>query len=426
MEDSQITCTSTLPDQTKVKKQWWNLSLTQQILVALILGILLGWLKPSIAIQTGFLKDIFLNLVKSLIAPLIFASVVSGIAGGGDAKKVGRLGLKSIIYFEIATTLALIVGLVVVNTIKPGHGVILPPASAEVITQAHPKTLTETIVHVFPASVVESMASGDVLQIVAFAVIFGLAVLAAGERAKLIVSLCDSVTQVMFKFTNIVMRFAPLGVGAAIAVTIGKQGIGVILHLGVLVGTLYLALIIFLILLLGSAVLFLKLPFKLFCKSVREPFTLAFATASSETALPKALESMVSMGVPRHIASFVIPTGYNFNLDGSTLYLAVASVFIAQAAESSGAAHFGLEKQILLMLTLMITSKGVAAVPRASLVILLAALHTFGLPPEGVVLIFGVDAFMDMARTSVNVIGNCLASIIVAKWEGEFSPPKLT
>ena len=426
MEDSQITCTSTLPDQTKVKKQWWNLSLTQQILVALILGILLGWLKPSIAIQTGFLKDIFLNLVKSLIAPLIFASVVSGIAGGGDAKKVGRLGLKSIIYFEIATTLALIVGLVVVNTIKPGHGVILPPASAEVITQAHPKTLTETIVHVFPASVVESMASGDVLQIVAFAVIFGLAVLAAGERAKLIVSLCDSVTQVMFKFTNIVMRFAPLGVGAAIAVTIGKQGIGVILHLGVLVGTLYLALIIFLILLLGSAVLFLKLPFKLFCKSVREPFTLAFATASSETALPKALESMVSMGVPRHIASFVIPTGYTFNLDGSTLYLAVASVFIAQAAESSGAAHFGLEKQILLMLTLMITSKGVAAVPRASLVILLAALHTFGLPPEGVVLIFGVDAFMDMARTSVNVIGNCLASIIVANWEGEFSPPKLT
>ena len=419
MEDSQITCTSTLPDQTKVKKQWWNLSLTQQILVALILGILLGWLKPSIAIQTGFLKDIFLNLVKSLIAPLIFASVVSGIAGGGDAKKVGRLGLKSIIYFEIATTLALIVGLVVVNTIKPGHGVILPPASAEVITQAHPKTLTETIVHVFPASVVESMASGDVLQIVAFAVIFGLAVLAAGERAKLIVSLCDSVTQVMFKFTNIVMRFAPLGVGAAIAVTIGKQGIGVILHLGVLVGTLYLALIIFLILLLGSAVLFLKLPFKLFCKSVREPFTLAFATASSETALPKALESMVSMGVPRHIASFVIPTGYTFNLDGSTLYLAVASVFIAQAAESSGAAHFGLEKQILLMLTLMITSKGVAAVPRASL-------DTFGLPPEGVVLIFGVDAFMDMARTSVNVIGNCLASIIVAKWEGEFSPPKLT
>jgi len=423
MTESQIASPQAASNQNS-KKSWWRLSLTQQIALALVLGILLGWLKPSIALQTGFLKDIFLNLVKSLIAPLIFASVVSGIAGGGDAKKVGRLGLKSIIYFEIATTLALIVGLVLVNTIKPGLGVMLPPASAEVITQAHPKTLTETIVHVFPASVVESMASGDVLQIVAFAVIFGLGVLACGEKAKPVVVLCDCITQVMFKFTNIVMRFAPLGVGAAIAVTIGKQGVGVILHLGILVGTLYLALIVFLIILLGAAVIFIKLPLKLFFKSVREPFTLAFATASSETALPKALESMVAMGVPRRIASFVIPTGYTFNLDGSTLYLAVASVFVAQAAESSGAAHFGLEKQILLMLTLMITSKGVAAVPRASLVILLAALHTFGLPPEGVVLIFGVDAFMDMARTSVNVVGNCLASIVVAKWEGEYTPPQ--
>jgi proton glutamate symport protein len=424
MEESLANSTPAASVQNKVNKTWWHFSLTQQILIALIFGILLGWLKPNIAIQTGFLKDIFLNLVKSLIAPLIFASVVSGIAGGGDAKKVGRLGLKSLIYFEIATTLALIVGLVVVNTIKPGHGVLLPPASAEVVTQAHPKTLTETIVHIFPSSVIESMASGDVLQIVTFAVIFGLAVLVVGDRAKSIVSLCDSVTQVMFKYTNIIMRFAPLGVGAAIAVTIGKQGVGVILNLGLLLGTLYLALIIFLIILLGAAVVIIKLPFKLFCKSVRDPFTLAFATASSETALPKALESMVAMGVPRNIASFVIPTGYTFNLDGSTLYLAVASVFIAQAAESSGMAHFGLDKQLLLMLTLMITSKGVAAVPRASLVILLAALHSFGLPPEGVVLIFGVDAFMDMARTSVNVVGNCLASIVVAKWEGEFSPPQ--
>jgi proton glutamate symport protein len=264
-----------------------------------------------------------------------------------------------------------------------------------------------------------------VLPIVVFAVIFGLAVVAAGERAAPVVTLCGAVASVMFKFTDIIMRFAPIGVGAAIAVTVGRQGPGMLGHLALLVGTLYAALIVFVALLLGVAGLLLKLPVRAFWKAVRAPFTLAFATASSESAMPRAMESMIELGVPPRIVGFVIPTGYSFNLDGSTLYLAVTSVFVAQAAETTGAAHFGLGQQVLLMLTLMITSKGVAAVPRASLVILIAALHSFGLPAEGVAVILGVDALMDMARTSVNVLGNCMASVVVAKWEGEFAlrPP---
>lgn len=399
-------------------------TLTQQILLGLVLGGLLGWLKPSWAVHVAFVRDIFLNLIKSLIAPLIFSSVVAGMAGGGDARKVGRLGLKALIYFEIATTLALVVGLTVVNVVKPGRGVVLQIASTGVgaLARSQPSTLTETLAHVFPASVIDAMAKGDVLQIVAFAVIFGLAVIALGERARPVVQLCESVSQVMFKFTDLVMRMAPFGVGAAIAVTLGQQGVGILANLGLLVASLYVALIIFVVLLLGTVGSLLKLPIGTFWRAAREPFALAFATASSESALPKAMEAMIRIGVPRHIVGFVIPTGYSFNLDGSTLYLAIASVFVAQAAETAGAPHFGIGQQILLMITLMITSKGVAAVPRASLVVLLAALNSFGLPAEGVAVILGVDAVMDMARTSVNVLGNCLASVVVARWEGEFPP----
>jgi len=388
-------------------------------------GCLLGWLAPAFAVKTEFLRDIFLNLIKSLIAPLVFSSVVAGIAGGGSAKTVGRIGLKALVYFEAATTLALVVGLVIVNLVEPGKGVLIQQAAGSVaaLPSAHPATLPETLVHAFPASVVASMANGDVLQTVVFAVIFGLAVVAAGERAQPVVTLCSAVASVMFKFTDLIMRFAPIGVGAAIAATVGRQGPGMLGHLALLVGTLYLALIIFISLLLGLAGTLLKLPIRAFWKAVRAPFTLAFATASSESAMPKAMEAMIELGVPPRIVGFVIPTGYSFNLDGSTLYLAIASVFVAQAAESSGAAHFGLGQQVLLMLTLMITSKVVAAVPRASLVILIATLHSFGLPAEGVAVILGVDALMDMARTSVNVLGNCMASVVVAKWEGVF-PPK--
>ena len=402
-------------------------SLTQQIMIGFAAGCLLGWLAPALAVKTEFLRDIFLNLIKALIAPLVFSSVVAGIAGGGSARTVGRLGLRALIYFEVATTLALVVGLGVVNVVGPGRGVVIQQAAtaAVALPAAHPPTLAETLVHAFPSSVVASMANGDVLPIVVFAVIFGLAVVAAGERAAPVVTLCGAVASVMFKFTDIIMRFAPIGVGAAIAVTVGRQGPGMLGHLALLVGTLYAALIVFVALLLGVAGLLLKLPVRAFWKAVRAPFTLAFATASSESAMPRAMESMIELGVPPRIVGFVIPTGYSFNLDGSTLYLAVTSVFVAQAAETTGAAHFGLGQQVLLMLTLMITSKGVAAVPRASLVILIAALHSFGLPAEGVAVILGVDALMDMARTSVNVLGNCMASVVVAKWEGEFAlrPP---
>ncbi len=400
----------------------FKLSLTKQILLGLVLGGLLGWLKPDWAVETAFLRTIFLNMVKSIIAPLIFSSIVVGIAGGGSLKKVGRMGVKAMVYFEIVTTAALFIGLAVVNVMKPGYGVVLQSGTDELGSLAanHPKTLIETIIHIFPQSIIESMARGDVLQIVAFSVLFAMAVSALGEKGKPMVEWCDSLSQVMFKFTGYVMMFAPFGVGAAMASTIGHKGVGVLVNLGMLVGSLYIALIVFVVVVLGFVAYLVKLPVKQFLRAVKEPFTIAFATTSSESALPKAMEVMERLGVPKKIVGFVMPTGYSFNLDGSTLYLAVASVFVAQAAETATGIHFGFDKQLLLMVTLMITSKGIAAVPRASLVVLLAALHSFGLPPEGVIVIFAVDEIMDMARTSVNVLGNCLATVVVARWEGEF------
>jgi proton glutamate symport protein len=405
-----------------------RLSLTTQIFIGLFAGVVLGWLKPDWGVQTSFLRNIFLNLIKSIIAPLMFSTIVVGIAGGGDLKKVGRIGLKALVYFEIITTIALFAGLLVVNITKPGVGVVLQSGSGSgdlgQLAQTHPMTFIETIVHIFPTSIIDAMARGDVLQIVAFSVLFGIASSALGQKNEIIIKFCEGLSQVMFKFTGYVMKFAPFGVGAAMAATVGHIGLGVLLNLGMLVGSLYIALAIFIIFAFGSVILIFRLPLKKFIQAVREPFTLAFATTCSEAALPKALEAMERLGVPRRIVGFVIPTGYSFNLDGSTLYLAVASVFVAQAAETTMGIHFGLDKQIMLMLTLMITSKGVAGVPRAALVILLAALHTFGLPPEGVAVIFAVDELMDMGRTSVNVLGNCLASCVVARWEGEFDDNK--
>jgi proton glutamate symport protein len=400
-----------------------KLSLTQQILLGLVIGGLLGWLKPEWGIETAFLRTIFLNMVKAIIAPLIFSSIVVGIAGGGSLKKVGRMGVKALVYFELVTTAALFIGLAVVNVMGPGYGVVLQAAGGDelgVLAANHPKTLIETIIHIFPSSIIESMARGDVLQIVAFSVLFAMAVSALGEKGKAMIDWCDSLSQVMFKFTGYVMMFAPFGVGAAMASTIGHKGVGVLVNLGMLVGSLYIALVVFVVVVLGFVAYLVRLPVKQFLRAVKEPFTIAFATTSSESALPKAMEVMERLGVPKKIVGFVMPTGYSFNLDGSTLYLAVASVFVAQAAETATGVHFGFERQLLLMITLMITSKGIAAVPRASLVVLLAALHSFGLPPEGVVVIFAVDEIMDMARTSVNVLGNCLATVVVARWEGEF------
>ncbi|PYJ50989.1 MAG: dicarboxylate/amino acid:cation symporter [Verrucomicrobia bacterium] len=411
---------------SSVRRPWYRPSLTTQIMIGLIIGGLIGWLRPDWGNAVYFLRDIFINLIKSIIAPLVFSTIVVGIAGAGALKKVGCMGIKALIYFEIVTTAALFIGLAVVNFIKPGAGVVLAATNIDIvktIEQSHPKTLVETIVHAFPSSVIEAMARGDVLQIVTFSVLFALAVSAIGERGKPIIRAMESLAQIMFKFTNYVMLFAPIGVGAAMAHTIGTQGPGVLVNLGKLIGSLYLALVIFILLIFGLVIWIVRIPLRQFVMAVREPAALAFATTSSESALPKAMESMERFGVPPRIVGFVMPTGYSFNLTGSTLYLAVASVFVAQAAETTIGWHMSLGQQITMMLTLMLTSKGVAGVPRASLVILLATLNSFvpsGLGPIGVAIIFGVDELMDMGRTCVNVIGNCLATVVVARWEKEF------
>lgn len=411
--------------QTEQKK-WWHLSLTKQIFLGLIVGIFAGWLAPEFSSQLSFVRDIFLSLIKSIIAPLVFATIVIGIAGGGNLKKVGRMGAKALLYFEIVTTIALFLGLAIVNIIRPGDGITLQgdPGLLGKIAENHPKTLIETIIHVFPSSIIESMAKGDVLQIVAFSILFAMAVTAIGSKGKPIIEFCESLAQVMFTFTGFIMKFAPFGVGAAMAVTISHQGLHILSNLGLLVISLYAALVLFVVFVLGSVMLIARVPIKPFLKAVREPFILAFVTTSSESALPKAMEAMERFGVPKRIVGFVMPAGYSFNLDGTTLYLAMASVFVAQAASTTVAGFtFTFEQQLMMMLSLMITSKGVAAVPRASLVILLATLSSF-LPPGigalGVAMIFGIDELMDMARTSVNLLGNCLATVVIARWEGEF------
>lgn len=401
-------------------------------MLGLVVGVLCGWWMSRMAPEQQkawdgamvVVRDVFLHLIKAMIAPLIFASVVQGFAGTGDMKKAQRIGWKSLLYFEVVTTLALVVGLFVVNVVQPGAGVKLAETAQSTASLAKPQTLGEIILHMFPTSLMDAMARNDVLQIVCFAVLFAMAVIAAGDAGKPVLDFFGSLTQVMFKFAGIIMKFAPFGVGAAIAVTVGHQGLGSLLTLGKLVFTLYGALVIFVVLVFGAVIWIAKVPLKPFVRAVREPFTLAFATANSEAALPKAFENMEKVGVPRGIVGFVLPAGYSFNLDGSTLHLAVASVFVAQAAETTTGIHFTIDQQITMMLMLMLTSKGVAAVPRASFVVLVAALESFKLPIAGAFLILGVDALLDMARTSVNVLGNCLASVVIARWEGEFDDAK--
>src|SRR5881398_558282 len=407
-------------------RRWYRLSLTAQIMIGLVVGVLIGWLQPDWGNKVYFLRDIFLNLIKSIIAPLVFSTIVVGIAGAGALKKVGRMGAKALIYFEVVTTAALFIGLAIVNLTRPGSGVTLATGNTDVIKTigaTHPKTLIETIVHAFPSSVIDAMVRGDVLQIVAFGVFFALALSAIGDIGRPIVRAMESLSQVMFKFTNYVMMFAPIGVGAAMAHTVATQGLGVLVNLGNLILSLYLALVIVIVLVFGAVIVIAKVPLRQFVRAVREPAVIAFATTSSESALPKAMQAMERFGVPRHIVGFVMPTGYSFNMDGSTLYLAMASVFVAQAAETTMGWHMTFGAQITMMLTLMLTSKGLAGVPRAALVILLSTLNSFvpaGLGPIGVAVIFGVDELMDMGRTCVNVIGNCLATVVVARWEKEF------
>jgi proton glutamate symport protein len=329
-------------------------------------------------------------------------------------KTMGRIALKAIVYFEAATTCALVIGLTVVNIAQPGAGMKFSASAAAIQPVQKPLSIAQVIEHAFPSNLFDSLTRNDVLQMVVFFFLFGAACSAIGAKARPVVEFAGSVSEVMFRFTKYVMYLAPFGVGAAIAVTVGRNGLKVLGGLGKLVGTLYLAQGLFVVLVLGSALMLARVPIPRFWRAARQPFILAFSTASSEAALPLALENMERFGVPKHIVGFVLPTGYSFNLDGSTLYLAVASIFVAQAA----GAHMSLGTQILMMLTLMLTSKGVAAVPRASLIILAGTLQTFNLPEEGVAVILGVDALMDMCRTSVNLLGNCVASAVVARWEG--------
>ncbi|MDB4880453.1 MAG: sodium:dicarboxylate symporter [Gemmatimonadetes bacterium] len=412
-------------------RQGFQLTSTHWIIISMVLGILIGYLFPDRpAGEGGFqasdlqvLSTVFLRMIKSLIVPLLFATLVVGIAGhGDDMKRVGKLAFRSIIYFEVVTTLALVVGLVFVNVFKPGVGVNLAGATVEQGAEFASKqtTFAGVIEHTVPQSFFEAAAKNEVLQIVFFAIIFAVALSQVQGPAKtFMLSFCESLSEVMFKFVGIVMKFAPFGIGAAIAVTVGKSGLGVLQNLGQLVVTLYAALIFFVLVVLVPVALLFKVPIRRFWAATKAPWLLAFTTASSEAALPLALQNMEKLGVPRRIVSFVLPTGYSFNLDGSTLYLALASVFVAQAA----GIDMPIGTQILMMLTLMLTSKGVAAVPRASLVILSGALAQFGLPLEGVAVILGVDALMDMARTSINLLGNCLATVVMARWEGTFDTP---
>ncbi len=390
-------------------------------MISMVVGIAIGAFIPEVGIQLKPVSNIFLRMIKSLIVPLLFSTLVIGIAGhGDDMKKVGRLALRSIIYFEVVTTLALVVGLVAVNWIKPGEGIELNTASAEAGEQYAQTeiTLGGVLEHTVPQSFFEAAAKNEVLQVVFFAILFAVALARVpGEPRQVMLRVLESLSEVMFKFVGLVMAFAPFGIGAAIAVTVSQSGLGVLKNLGILVLTLYGALAVFVLLVLVPVMLIFKIPIKKFWQTVKDPALIAFSTASSEAALPQAMTAMEKFGVPRRIVSFVMPTGYSFNLDGSTLYLALASVFVAQAA----GIDMPLSQQLLMMLTLMLTSKGVAAVPRASLVILSGALASFGLPLQGVAVILGVDAVMDMARTSINLVGNCLATAAMARWEGELN-----
>jgi proton glutamate symport protein len=396
-------------------------SLTFWIFFAMFAGLEIGLDHPQFAVHLRFLSDIFLRLIKVIVAPLILGTLVTGIAGHSDLKKVGRIGLRSLIYFEVVTTIALFIGVAAINLSRAGVGLELPTATAVEAPQSTvPLRWDEFLVHIFPENLVKSVGENQILQVAVFAVIFGIALMRVPERLRQpVLSFAESLTQTMFKFTNIVMYYAPIGVGAAMAYTVGHMGTAILLPLGKLVLTAYGALIVFLTCVLLPMALAARLPLGRLITHIAEPATIAFATSTSEAALPRAMENMEAFGVPRQIVAFVIPAGYSFNLDGSTLYLALASIFVAQAAGM----HMSWTDQLMMVFILMLTSKGVAGVPRAVLVVLMATASTFHLPSEPIFILLGVDALIDMVRTSVNVIGNCLASAVIARWEGELVLP---
>jgi proton glutamate symport protein len=399
---------------------WRQRSLTIWIFWAMIAGGELGADAPAFAVSLRVFSDIFLRLIKTIVAPLILGTLITGIAAHTQMRSLGRIGLKALIYFEVLTTIAMLVGLAAINITRAGVGLAVPQqATAAQVPVAAPAPMhwDEVLLHTFPENIAKSVADNQILQVAVFAILFGVAMghLSAEHRAPLL-RVIESLTETMFAFTNIVMYYAPVGVGAAMAYTVGQMGPGVLFHLGRLLLTLYAALLAFGLVGLLPVALLAGVPIRRFLRAVAEPATIAFATSTSEAALPRAMEAMEALGVPRRIVAFVIPAGYSFNLDGSTLYLALASVFVAQAAGVT----MGWKQQIFMVATLMLTSKGVAGVPRATLIVLLATVAMFHLPEEPIFVILGIDALMDMARTSVNVVGNCLASVVIARWEGEF------
>lgn len=392
-------------------------SLTTWILASMVVGAFAGHEWPHAAAHVQVLAQIFLRLIKVIIAPLLFSTLVSGIAKHSDLKQLGRMGLKSIIYFELVTTAALFIGLAAINISRAGEGMQASTAAtsnSRASTNLSRPSGAEVLLNAFPENIAKAVAEGQVLQVVVFSILFALALALVPEpkRAPML-NFCESLAEVMFRFTNIILLYAPIGVGAAIAFAVSQSGVGVLGNLARLVATLYVALAAFLLLVLLPIALAVRVPLKRFLKAVAEPVSIAFGTASSEAALPRAMESMEALGVPRQIAAFVIPTGYSFNLDGSTLYLSIAAIFVAQVA----GIHLTLHQQLAIMLTLLLASKGVAGVPKGSYVILLGTVASFGLPAAPVLLLLAVDQIMDMARTATNVLGNCLASVVIARWE---------
>lgn len=403
--------------------------LTLLIFLALILGVIFGHFAPHYAVKMRALALIFLRMVKMIIAPLLFATLVTGIAGHADTKKLGKVGIKTIIYFEIVTTLALIIGLTMGNIFNPGKGFatgtvanpeLLKEAGLMAVTTPH-TSISEIIVNVFPTSIIQAMSEGNLLQIVVFSIFMALAIRAVGEKANPVMDVFKSVSQIMFKFTEYVMYFAPIGIFGAIASTVGMNGLSILKNYAKIIFSLYTALAVFVIVVLFIACKYARISLRNLLKAIQEPAILAFSTASSEAAFPKAIEIMEKFGVPQNIVSFVMPTGYTFNLDGSTLYLAMAVIFSSQIC----GINLDLSQQLIMMLALMLTSKGIAGVPRVSLVVLAGTLSSFNIPIIGVAILLGIDQILDMGRTTVNLIGNCVATVVIARWEKEFDYDKM-
>ncbi len=394
-----------------------RIGLSAQIFIALILGVVFGYVFPDYGQALKPIGDAFIRMIKMIVVPLIFSSLVMGIAGTGDFKQLGRLGAKAIIWFEVATTIALFVGLLVANVFQPGVGVTITASDPSATANMAKKSIdmVTMLINIVPTNIVDAMSRGDMLQIILFSCFFGVAAAHIGEKGKPVVSLATSVAEVMFQFTGYVMKLAPLGVFGSIAYTVGKFGLAMLIPLAKLIFSLYFALIFFVFLLLIFATVVTKVNCFHLLRALKEPVLLAFSTAASEAALPIAMEKLQKFGVPKHIVTFVLPTGYTFNLDGSTLYSCLAVVFLAQMY----GIDFPLQTQLVMLLTLMLSTKGIAAVPGASLIVIAGTAAAFGLPVEGIAIILGVDRILDMARTACNVIGNCIATVVVARWENE-------